>query len=143
MDRLADAPSIGSERGALTASRRLTSVVGGNIALIGDASGSVDAITGEGLCLAFHQAFALAEALAGGDLKIYNDAHRRLMRRPAFMADLMLSIDRFPSMRARALRTLSANPHIFARLLAVHVGELPLSQLAATTLALGWSLLIT
>ena len=35
----------------------------GNVALIGDASGTVDAITGEGLCLAFSQAMVLAECL--------------------------------------------------------------------------------
>ena len=140
-NRLASAPAINTERGAITASRRLTSVVRGNVALIGDASGSVDAITGEGLCLAFHQALSLAEALQKDDLKSYGKTHLQLMRRPAFMANLMLTIDRFPSLRARAVRALSANPSVFARLLAMHVGELPASQFAATTLALGWSLL--
>ena len=58
------------ERGAVTVTRRLNQVYRGNIALIGDASGSVDAITGEGLCLSFQQAIALAvtAALVGAGL---------------------------------------------------------------------------
>ena len=50
-----------NERGAVTATSRLKAVVRGNVALIGDASGSVDAITGEGLCQAFQQSEALVE----------------------------------------------------------------------------------
>ena len=45
-------------RGSLTVSRHLTRVTRGNVALIGDASGSVDAITGEGLAIGFRQAVA-------------------------------------------------------------------------------------
>ena len=40
-------------RGAVTASRRLRRVYDGDLALIGEAAGSVDAITGEGLAIAF------------------------------------------------------------------------------------------
>ena len=43
-------------RGGVSITRRLRRVTAGNIALIGDASGSVDAVTGEGLCLCFRQA---------------------------------------------------------------------------------------
>ncbi len=64
--RLEGAPESSEERGAVTASRQLRRVVAGNVALIGDASGSVDAITGEGLCLGFHQALALADAIGIG-----------------------------------------------------------------------------
>ncbi len=39
-----------------------------HLALVGDASGPRDAITGEGLALSFHQAVALVEAMAAGDL---------------------------------------------------------------------------
>jgi len=59
------------ERGGVSASRRLKSVYRGRVALVGDASGSVDAITGEGLCLLFQQAVALAGALEAGDLCLY------------------------------------------------------------------------
>ena len=59
--RLAGAETVSAERGALTGNRQLARVWRGNVALIGDASGTVDAITGEGLGLAFSQAVALAK----------------------------------------------------------------------------------
>ena len=43
--------------------QRLAAVQRGNVALVGEASGSVDAVTGEGLSMAFRQAIALAEAM--------------------------------------------------------------------------------
>jgi flavin-dependent dehydrogenase len=120
--RLAHASATTLERGSVTASRRLRRVYGQRTVLIGDASGSVDAITGEGLSLSFHQALALADALGDENLEAYQAAHRRLMRRPAFMAGLMLSLDRLPWLRPLALRGMAFEPAIFEKLLAVHVG---------------------
>jgi 2-polyprenyl-6-methoxyphenol hydroxylase-like FAD-dependent oxidoreductase len=118
-----------SERGGATATRRLKSVCRGNVALVGDASGSVDAITGEGLCLLFQQAVALAGALEIGDLTRYESEHRRIGRRPALMGDLMLLLDGRRRLRTAALSAMAACPAIFARLLALHVGE-PIWSLA-------------
>lgn len=115
--RLRGAEPSSTERGAVTASRRLRRVFRGHTALIGDASGSVDAITGEGLCLSFHQAVALSEALYSGDLRSYQAEHRRLARRPAFMASLLLALDRFPSLRRTVIELLALKPPIFAKLL--------------------------
>ena len=109
-------------RGAVSATRRLARVYRNRVALVGDASGSVDAITGEGLRLGFEQGMALAQALEAGDLRIYAAAHRQLAKRPAFMGALMLSLDRSPWLRRRVLRVLSADPEIFATQLAMHVG---------------------
>jgi menaquinone-9 beta-reductase len=122
--RLAAAPASTPARGAVTASRRLQRVYGGRTILVGDASGSVDAITGEGLCLSFCQATALADALASGDLKAYQATHRRLERRPHLMAHLMLLLDRFPRLRHRVLRGFASDSAIFANLLAMHVGAI-------------------
>jgi flavin-dependent dehydrogenase len=130
------------ERGAVTATSRLKAVVRGNVALIGDASGSVDAITGEGLCQAFQQSEALVRALADGDLAPYSSAHRRIGFRPAFMADMMLSMDRWPFVRRRALAAMSAQPQCFANLLAGHVGALSPRQLLGAGLALGWQMIV-
>ena len=110
------------ELGALTLSRRFPRVTRDRVALIGDASGSVDAITGEGLCLAFRQALALAEALERDNLESYEDAHRRLMRRPAFMAEVLLFLAGQPRFRRRILSAFSARPALFERMLAIHVG---------------------
>ncbi len=121
-ERLKAVPVTTPERGAVSATRRLARVSRNNVALVGDASGSVDAITGEGLRLGFEQGMALAKALEAGDLSAYAAAHRRLARRPAFMAALMLSLDRSAWLRRRVLRALSDNPGIFATQLAMHVG---------------------
>jgi flavin-dependent dehydrogenase len=110
-----------TERGAVTVSRRLRRVFRGRTVLIGDASGSVDAITGDGLSLSFQQSLALSEALCSGDLTSYQAAHSRLARRPAFVARLLLSLDRFPSLRRNVFRMLAFEPSIFARLLTLHV----------------------
>jgi menaquinone-9 beta-reductase len=122
--RLAGAAASTTERGAVTASRSLRRVFRGRTVLIGDASGSVDAITGEGLSLSFHQAIALADALAASDIRPYQDEHRRLAQRPQLMAKLMLSLDRFPALRRRVLRAMAADPEIFANMLAMHVGAI-------------------
>jgi menaquinone-9 beta-reductase len=114
-----------AERGSVTASRRLRQIFHDRTVLIGDASGSVDAITGEGLSLGFHQALVLADALVKDDLEAYQAAHRRLMRRPAFMASLMLSLDRFPRLCSPVLRAMAFEPAILSKLLAVHVGGAP------------------
>jgi len=120
--RLQNAPLASQERGALTFTRRLKRVYRGRTVLIGDASGSVDAITGEGMSLSFRQAFVLADALIAGDLKRYQIEHDRMRRRPAIMAQAMLLLDRFPRVRPRVLRAFAAQPVIFENLLAVHAG---------------------
>ena len=72
--------------------------------LAGDASGSVDAITGEGLGLSFRQALALADALEAGELQGYQTAQNRLGRRPRVMARLLLLLDHFAPLRKRVLQ---------------------------------------
>jgi flavin-dependent dehydrogenase len=139
--RLAAVPESTSERGAVTATRRLRRVWSANVALIGDASGSVDAITGEGLCLLFQQAHALADALAAGDLAGYESAHRRIGRRPELMAKLMLLLDRRRGLRQRAIRAMAERPELFAGMLAHHVGAISSAQFAANGLSLGWRML--
>jgi flavin-dependent dehydrogenase len=119
--RLAGAPRATAERGGVTSNRSLPRVYRGNVALIGDASGSVDAITGEGLCLAFHQAIALAESLACGDLAPYQAAHRLLARRPTLMSKLMLTMDRRTPLRSVAFRAMAFEPRIFQTLLSFHL----------------------
>ena len=139
--RLAHAPATTLERGAVTSMHRLARVARGNVALLGDASGTVDAITGEGLCLTFRQAAALAHALERNDLAIYRRAHRRLARRPTLMARLMLMLDRRPALLRRVLRTFAADPKLFERFIAVHVGDTSVGHMAATGAQFGWKFL--
>lgn len=128
-------------RGTMTTMHRLKRVCRGNIALIGDASGSVDAITGEGLSLSFHQAVALAEAMEKNCLDLYQKAHRQFAWRPTFMARLLLSLDGRTRLRRRTLTVFGNNPEVFARLISIHVGETSPAHFAATGALLGWRFL--
>jgi len=139
--RLAKAPVSSRDRGAATASRRLRSVYRRGIALIGDASGSVDAVTGEGICLAFHQARAWADAVEREDLAQYQSAHKKIFQRPRLMSSLLLSLDRWPRFRRRVLTAFAEKPELFARMLATHVGAVRLTDIAAAGLALGVELI--
>src|SRR5215469_3291847 len=139
--RLKGAETVSAERGAITGNRRLRRVWRGNVALIGDASGTVDAITGEGLGLAFSQAVVLAKCMESGDLLPYQPEHRRLAMRPLLMARLMLTLDGRPRLQDRTLRAFQKHPRVFRRLLALHVGALPPQRLVWDGLTLGWGLL--
>lgn len=139
--QLRGAEAVSTERGALTGNRTIRRVWRGNVALIGDASGTVDAITGEGLGLAFSQAVALAACMKSGDLARYQAEHRRLMLRPRLMARLMLTLDGRPRLQHRTLRVFQRRPEIFRRLLELHVGALSPLHVALDGLSLGWGLL--
>jgi flavin-dependent dehydrogenase len=132
--RLGSASASGTPMGAATLSRKLCRVTSGNIALIGDASGSVDAITGEGLALCFRQAQALAAALKAGDLARYEDAHARLMRLPRLMSRAMLLMDRHPLALARTFKSFERSPNLFPHLLNVHIGYEPMRLLGSSGL---------
>ena len=127
---LGGAEMSGPTRGAISMSARLRSVISGHIALVGDASGSVDAVTGEGLGLAFRQANCLATALAAEDLKGYDTSHRRMGRMPRLIARTLLLLDGNNHLRRMSFRGLAAYPRIFSSLLAVHVGARRRSELA-------------
>jgi menaquinone-9 beta-reductase len=141
-ERLAGATPVTVVRGALSVSRRLRQVWRDNVALVGEASGSIDAITGEGLALGFRQALALAPALAAGDLASYAAEHRSVRQLPEFMARSMLLLDSSAGIRRRTLLALAKRPALFERMLAVHVGEVQLKDFGARRLLdLGWQLL--
>jgi flavin-dependent dehydrogenase len=121
-ERLESAKPTDAVRGAMTGTIRLQRVTRGNIALVGDASATIDAVTGDGLTLAFRQALALGEALRQGKLALYEASHRRICRAPFLMANLLLLLDRHDGLRKIALQALASQPAIFDGLLAAHVG---------------------
>lgn len=139
--RLQNAEPVTTERGAITGNCRLKRVLRGNVALIGDAAGTVDAITGEGMGLAFGQAVALAACMERGDLKPYQQVHDRLTLRPRLMARLMLTLDGRPRLQHRTLQVFRKRPEVFRRLLALHVGALAPQKLVWDGLTLGWGLI--
>jgi len=138
--RLAGAPAASRDRGAGPLHQRVKGVVRGNVALVGDAAGYLDAITGEGLAIALHQSAALVEAIQAGDLSRYAAAHRRIGRLPDTMTSLVLGLERRPRLRARAVRALAAEPALFSRLLGIHGRTLPPRRLGLGALKLAWRL---
>jgi flavin-dependent dehydrogenase len=130
--RFVGRPVVSDDRGAGPLLQRVRGVVrgdpaagGGAVALVGDAGGYVDAITGEGLSLAFAQAEALVAAVVAGDLPAYAAAHRRLGRVPNTLTRLLLAVERRPPLRRRAIRALAAEPALFSLLLAIHARQRP------------------
>lgn len=126
--RLAGARISSRDRGAggfnVLPARR----VAGRVALVGDAAGYLDAITGEGLSLGLHQARALVGALRSGRLDMYERAVRRQARLPFALIRALLFIERRPALRRRLISTLHDDPRLFARLLEVHCRQIPLSR---------------
>jgi len=136
--RLREAARTTAERGTLSSLRALKAVSNGRFALIGDASGSVDAITGEGLCQAFQQAIWLAGALEKNNLSIYEAAHRKLARPPILMSRLMLAMGQHASLRNRVMRKFMRSPSVFSQILETHVGSSHRELGMGGVLKLGW-----
>ncbi|MHB8381638.1 MAG: NAD(P)/FAD-dependent oxidoreductase [Candidatus Binataceae bacterium] len=140
--QLRGASATTSVRGSIAASLKLRAVTKGNVALVGDASGSVDSISGDGISLALSQSLALADAIAQDDLALYQRAHAKILRTPLLMARVLVMIGERRWLRGRVLAALAARPQIFSRLLAVHAGELsPLAVGLDTVASLGWNML--
>ena len=91
--------------------------------------------------MSFRQSQALADAIANQSLHEYESGHRRIARLPHAMGRLMLTMDRWPRLEARALSALSTNPELLADLLAIHVGlKSPLRFAITRGPKLGWNL---
>jgi flavin-dependent dehydrogenase len=100
----------------------------GRVALVGDAAGYLDAITGEGLSLGLQQTRAVVRSIAAGRLDTYEREARRLARLPFALIRALLFIERRPDLRRRFIRMLSEDPELFSRLLEVHSRQIPLSH---------------
>jgi flavin-dependent dehydrogenase len=118
--------TAGSEsRGAGPLSRRVKARTAGRLALIGDAAGYVDAITGQGLSLAFGSAELLVRALPrdleepalSRALRHYEASLRSGWLRYAVPARSLLALARRPALRRRALSVLQRHPRWFSLLL--------------------------
>ena len=139
--RLAGAPAASRDRGAGPLHQRVRGVRRANLALVGDAGGYVEAITGEGLAIALHQSAALVKALRQGSLAGYAADSRRIHRLPDAMTSLMLFLERRPRLRTRAIRALAAEPGLFSLLLGIHGRLLPARSLGINgALRLAWRL---
>lgn len=116
--RLDGAEIVTEDRGAGPMRQDVRGVVAGRVALLGDASGYLDSIAGEGLALAFAQGHVLARALRAGDLRAYARDHARVSRVPKLSTAALLALARHPFARRRALGALARVPGLFTGLLA-------------------------
>jgi flavin-dependent dehydrogenase len=140
--RLQGAPVLTAEQGAITALESTRGVVRDNIALVGDASGTVDGIAGVGLSLAFQQAIRLGEAMAREDLRYYEEAHRSICELPMRLNRLLLLMSERSRIRRKALRLFARSPRLFSRLMSLHTGQQGKEEIRATELlGLGWRVL--
>ena len=144
--RLEHAVALTPEMGGVSSSLTMAEVIRKStvpVALIGDASGSVDAIAGEGLTLAFRQALALGEALERNDLAAYEVEHRRGRKRPVMMSRLLVVLSKHRHLRHRVFSAFASEPPLFSKLLAAHTGAAasPLTVLQ-TMWSLAWRILI-
>jgi flavin-dependent dehydrogenase len=114
------AEGISRERGAVTANRLLHRVYRDRIALVGDASGSCDAIAGEGLSASFHQAVALADAVAKNSLALYQRTHHELQSSSLRKTHSLLLMGQNPYLRKHTIRLLAAKSLLFDWFLSKH-----------------------
>jgi menaquinone-9 beta-reductase len=137
--RVAATHPSSAESGAVTFLSRARAVTRGNIALVGDASCTVDGIAGQGLSLALQQAIHLAEALARGELAHYAAAHSRITRTPVSVTRLLLAMNASSTLRRKVLRLFAARPALFSKMISIHTGASSPDALdAAAIVTLGW-----
>lgn len=110
--RLAGSPTVGSARGAGPLLQRARARASGHVLLAGDASGYVDALTGEGMRVGFAQARAAVAAVRARDTDQYERAWRATTRdfRMLTSALVIASRSRF---RPRIVPTAAARPELF------------------------------
>jgi flavin-dependent dehydrogenase len=119
VEQLGGAVPDSALRGSGPLRRRATALVSGRCVLVGDAAGYIDAITGEGLSLAFASAAALGDCLPrvvrgdAGAFAPYVAAHRRLFRTYALNTHALVWLAARPRLRAAAVRLLARAPWLF------------------------------
>jgi flavin-dependent dehydrogenase len=123
-ERLDGASASSRPRGAGPFGRRVRRRYSGKIALLGDAAGYTDAITGEGITLALESACVLMACIKNGvSLARYDTAARRLQRPNRAHSRLLLMLADRPSLRQRVRRYLESRPRVLSQLLAAIVGS--------------------
>lgn len=118
-DQLGAAPADSKAIGAGPLLQRVHATVHGRLVLLGDAAGYVDAITGEGLSLAFDQAKCLGGLVKAAlddprELSAYGRESRRAFNAYARLASGLVALARRPALRRAAINRLIANPSLFA-----------------------------
>jgi len=82
--------------------------------LAGDAAGYVDALTGEGLGIAFGAAELLVGCVVAGRPEDYDRQWRRMSRRYRLLTAAVLQASESSSLRSRIVPAAAALPKVFA-----------------------------
>lgn len=109
------------------------SPVSDGVALVGDASGYLDAITGEGISLALAQVQALYDSIgsrmlsnnsapSARELQGYSRRISGMVRQHQRITRLVLFLSRNPRLAERAIRGLARQPELFRWLLSANMG---------------------
>ncbi|HET6877543.1 MAG TPA: NAD(P)/FAD-dependent oxidoreductase [Jatrophihabitans sp.] len=98
--------------------QRVTRRVAGRVLLVGDAAGYVDALTGEGLAIAFACGAALVERLLEGRPRKYEADYRRITRRYRVITSALLWAAGQPQLRSRIVPAAAVHPELFGRAVA-------------------------
>lgn len=125
--RLEAAAPLSEDRGAGPLVRSSRARLKDRLVLLGDAAGSVDPLSGEGVSLALAGALELAELLPGAiaagatrdALLAWEAAWRRRQRRAVAWTALLLQLSRRPWLRHRLLRLGARHPGLVDRLAAL------------------------
>lgn len=115
--RLPAAP-VAAPLGAGPLRQRVHRRVAGRVALVGDAAGYVDALTGEGLGIAFACAEALVRRLGVDRLAAYERDYRLITWRFQLLTEALVWAAGRPALRSRIAPTAAQHPALFHRAVA-------------------------
>ncbi len=110
-------------QGAGPFEQRVATRVIGRVALVGDAAGFLDPLTGEGVGLGIASARAFVRCLVNGEgIEAYERRWRGLTRRYLFMTEALLRLRQTPVLRRRLVPALQRFPALFDSALRFMVG---------------------
>lgn len=112
-ERLAGAAPASDVRGAGPLRQDVRCRTSGSILFVGDASGYLDALTGEGIGMALAQAAALADCLAAGRVSDYERAWRRVSRKAWLLTSGLLWSRHQALLAPRIVPAAQRLPYIF------------------------------
>lgn len=113
-DRMADHPH-GPDMAAGPLRQRVRALSTGRVLLVGDAAGYVDALTGEGLGIAFDAARLLVGCVVADRPGEYDRQWRRMSRRYRLLTSALVNAGACRPVQSRIVPAAAAFPRVFAR----------------------------
>jgi flavin-dependent dehydrogenase len=103
----------GPDRAAGPLRQRVRSRAAGRVLLVGDAAGYVDALTGEGLGIAFGAAELLVDCVVAERPQDYDRRWRRMSSRYRMLTTAVLQASEMPGVRSRIVPVAARFPRVF------------------------------